>query len=279
MFIFRHYKSLVLIAILFVIAIIMLSYNTRHRRADSQTDGFFRKLVLEAAAPFQKLMHISSTGISESWEKYVYLVGIVEENKKLEKAVGELEAELLRYKEGHLEAQRLAKILAFKESLPYDFVAARVIAKEQAALSKIVIIDKGSFDGLRSGMPVVSSAGLVGRLIDVSWNVAKVLLIIDENSNVDVMLQRTRAQGIFSGTGYRGGVLKYITKNQDIAEGDEVISSGMGGVFPKGLMIGRVSFVEKLDTELFLRIRVAPYVDFSKLEEVLVLASEEKRRK
>lgn len=279
MFIFRHYKSLVLIAILFVIAIIMLSYNTRHRRADSQTDGFFRKLVLEAAAPFQKLMHISSTSISDSWEKYVYLVGVVEENKKLEKTVGELEAELLRYKEGHLEAQRLAKILAFKESLPYDFIAARVIAKEQAALSKIVIIDKGSFDGLRIGMPVVSSAGLVGRLIDVSWNVAKVLLIIDENSNVDVMLQRTRAQGIFSGTGYRGGVLKYITKNQDIAEGDEVISSGMGGVFPKGLMIGRVSFVEKLDTELFLRIRVAPYVDFSKLEEVLVLASEEKRRK
>lgn len=279
MFIFRHYKSLILIAILIVIAVIMLSYNTHHRQADSQTDGFFRKLVLEAAAPFQKLMHISSTGISESWKKYVSLVGVVEENKKLEKTVGELEAELLRYKEGHLEAQRLAKILAFKESLPYAFVAARVIAKEQAALSKIVIIDKGSFDGLRSGMPVVSSAGLVGRLIDVSWNVTKVLLIIDENSNVDVMLQRTRAQGIFSGMGYRGGVLKYITKNQDIAEGDEVISSGMGGVFPKGLMIGWVSSVEKLDTELFLKIRIAPNVDFSKLEEVLVLVAEEKRRK
>jgi rod shape-determining protein MreC len=257
----------------------MLSYNTRHRHTDSQTDGFFRKLVLEAAAPFQKLMHISSTGVSESWEKYVSLVGVVEKNKELEKTIGELEAELLRYKEGHLEAQRLAKILALKESLSYDFIAARVIAKEQAALSKIVIIDKGSFDGLRSGMPVVSSAGLVGRLIDVSWNVAKALLIIDENSNVDVMLQRTRTQGIFSGMGYRGGVLKYITKNQDIAEGDEVISSGMGGVFPKGLMIGRVSSVEKLDTELFLKIRVAPYVDFSKLEEVLVLVAEEKRRK
>lgn len=279
MFIFRHYKSLILIAILIVIAVIMLSYNTRHRQAGSQTDGFFRKLVLEAAAPFQKLMHISSTGISESWEQYVSLVGVVEENKKLENTISELEAELLRYKEGHLEAQRLAKILALRESLTYDFIAARVIAKEQAALSKIVIIDKGSFDGLRSGMPVVSSAGLVGRLIDVSWNVAKVLLIIDENSNVDVMLQRTRAQGIFSGMGYRGGVLKYITKNQDIAEGDEVISSGMGGVFPKGLMIGRVSFVEKLDMELFLKIRVAPYVDFSKLEEVLVLVAEEKRRK
>lgn len=279
MFFFKHYKSLILVAILFVIAIIMLSYNTRYRQAGNQTNGFFRKLVLEAAAPFQKLMHISSTGISESWGKYVSLVGVVEENKRLNKTIGELEAELLRYKEGHLEAQRLAKILAFKESLSYDFVAARVITKEQAALSKIVIIDKGSFDGLRSGMPVVSSAGLVGRLIDVSWNVAKVLLIIDENSNVDVMLQRTRAQGIFSGMGYRGGALKYITKNQDIAEGDEVISSGMGGVFPKGFMIGRVGSVEKLDTELFLKIRIVPHVDFSKLEEVLVLASEEKRRK
>ena len=79
--------------------------------------------------------------------------------------------------------------------------------------------------------------------------------------------------------GYRGGALKYITKNQDIAEGDEVISSGMGGVFPKGFMIGRVGSVEKLDTELFLKIRIVPHVDFSKLEEVLVLVAEEKRRK
>jgi len=277
MFFFRHYKSLILVAFLFILAIFMLSYGAR--RDQGGGGGFFRKFALEAAAPLQKLLHVSVTSISDSWEKYVALVGLVEENKKMNKTISDLEAELLLYKEGHLEAQRLAKLLALKESLNHDFVAARIVARQQTALSKIAIIDKGSFDGLSSGMSVVAPPGLVGRLIDVSWSVSKVLLIIDESSNVDVMLQRTRTQGIFSGMGFRGGALDYITKNQDIKEGDAVISSGMGGVFPKGLLVGHVSAVEKPATELFLKIRVVPYADFSKLEEVLVLVAEDKRRK
>jgi rod shape-determining protein MreC len=102
-----------------------------------------------------------------------------------------------------------------------------------------------------------------------------VLLLIDENNNIGAILQRTRTQGIVSGAGSSGCILKYIYKNQDVKEGDSVISSGMGGIFPKGLLIGKVSHVQKQDAGLFLKINVAPFVDFAKLEEVLVLASEE----
>jgi len=136
------------------------------------------------------------------------------------------------------------------------------------------LINKGSAHGLKIGMPVMATPGLIGRLIDVSWHVSKVLLLIDENNNIGAILQRTRTQGIVSGAGAHGCILKYIYKNQDIKEGDPVISSGMGGIFPKGLLIGKVSRVQKQDAGLFLKIDVAPFADFAKLEEVLVLASE-----
>ncbi len=275
MFFLKNYKSIIFVVLLFLFALIMLSYNTKYDKGG----GFFRKIIMEAAAPFQKLAHDTVKSVGNSWDRYVFLVGLVEENKNLTKTISELEAELLFYKEGYSETERLRKLLALKESLGYSFIAARVIAREQGALSKTIIIDKGSFDGLKSGMPVVAHAGLVGRVVHVSWNVAKVLLIIDENSNVDVLLDRTRVQGIFSGEGLRGGKLKYITKNQDVVAGDIVISSGMGGVFPKGLFVGQVRDVKKPDTELFLNISVTPYIDFSKLEEVLVLTSEEKGKK
>lgn len=275
MFFFRNYKSLILVTLIFIFALIMLSYSIKYDKGE----GIFRKIVLEAVAPFQSFSRFIVKSVDDSWERYVTLVGLVEKNKQLTKTIHELKAELLIYKEGYLEAKRLSTLLALRESLDYAFVAARVIAKKQTALSKTIVIDKGSFDGLKTGMPVVAPPGLVGRLINVSWNVSKVLLITDENSNVDAILHRTRVQGIFSGAGLHEGKLKYITKNQDVIRGDTIISSGMGGVFPKGLLIGQVKNVEKQDKELFLKIDVTTFVDFSKLEEVLVLVSEENEGK
>ena len=141
------------------------------------------------------------------------------------------------------------------------------------------MINKGAVHGLKTGMPVIAPPGLIGRLIDVSWHASKVLLFIDENSNVGAIVQRTRTQGIISGAGPRGLILKYISKTQDVKEGDVIVSSGMGGVFPKGLLIGQVSHVDRQDDGLFLKINVAPFVDFSKLEEILILVSEENKIK
>jgi rod shape-determining protein MreC len=116
---------------------------------------------------------------------------------------------------------------------------------------------------------------LIGRLVDVSWHVSRVLLLIDENSNIDGIIQRNRTQGIVSGAGSRGMILKYVSKVQDVQEGDIVVSSGMGGVFPKGWLIGQVIRVDRQEASLFLKIHVASFVDFSKLEEVLILSSGE----
>ncbi|MGD0021017.1 MAG: rod shape-determining protein MreC [Smithellaceae bacterium] len=271
MFFLRNYKTVIFVTVLLITALIMLSYSVKYDTGG----GIFKKIVLEAAAPMQKVLSISVKSVGDAWLRYIFLVGLQEENKNLNKKINELKAELVLYQEGYLEAQRLRKLVALRGDYNYRFVSALVIGREQAALSKTILINKGSAHGLKIGMPVMAPPGLIGRLIDVSWHVSKVLLLIDENNNIGGILQRTRTQGIVSGAGAHGCILKYIYKNQDVKEGDSVISSGMGGIFPKGLLIGKVSSVQKQNAGLFLKIDIAPFADFAKLEEVLVLASEE----
>jgi rod shape-determining protein MreC len=275
MFFLRKYKTAILIIALLVIALMMLSFNLKY----GAERGFFSKIVLQAVAPVQKGLNASIKSIRDAWQRYIFLVGIEEENKNLKKKIDELKSVIISYQEGYLEAQRLKKLLSLTDDYNYNFIPARVIGREQAALSKTILINKGTVQGLKAGMPVVVPPGLIGRLVDVSWHASKVLLFIDENSNIDAIVQRTRMQGIISGAGSRGLLLKYISKTQDVQEGDVIVSSGMGGVFPKGLLIGQVSHVDRLEASLFLKINVAPFVDFSKLEEVLVLASSENKTK
>ena len=255
MFLLRKYKTAIFIVTLLVLALIMFSYNLKYGADGS----FFRKIVLEMVAPAQKVLSTSVKSVNDAWLRYILLVGIEEENKNLRNKINELKAALILYQEGYLEAQRLRKLLDLRDDYNYHFISARVIGREQAALSKTILINKGSVHGLKTGMPVIAPPGLIGRLVDVSWHVSKVLLFIDENSNVGAIVQRTRTQGIISGAGPRGLILKYISKTQDVKEGDVIVSSGMGGVFPKGLLIGQVSHVDRQDASLFLKINVAPF--------------------
>jgi rod shape-determining protein MreC len=118
--------------------------------------------------------------------------------------------------------------------------------------------------------------GLIGRLTNVSWHSSKAQLLIDEGSNVDVLVERTRQQGMLRGAGARGCVVRYISKIQDVREGDMILTSGLSNIFPKGLLVGKVVHADRLGAGMFLNIRVSPFADFTALEEVLVLAGERK---
>lgn len=270
---FKNYRTIIVVGVVFAAVLILLSYSLRH---DSST-SFAKKLVLELAAPVQNILAASVENVRTAWTRYVHLVGLEEDNRILKNKIAELQGTLSLYKEGYLEAERLQALLSLKKEQNYNSVAARVIGREQAAVSKTLWINKGSAHGLQSGMPVINPAGLVGRLTDVAWHSSKVLLLIDENSNVDALIQRTRVQGIVRGAGPRGCVVRYISKTQDVKEGDGVMTSGMGNVFPKGLLIGKVIGVDYKDAGLFLTIRIAPMVDFNALEDVLVLAADQKK--
>ncbi|OPY01335.1 MAG: Cell shape-determining protein MreC precursor [Syntrophus sp. PtaB.Bin001] len=138
------------------------------------------------------------------------------------------------------------------------------------------MINKGQAHGIKVGMPVVAGSGVVGRVIETSWHASRVLLLIDENSNVDAIVQGGRGQGILQGASNNHCVLKYVPKMEDVRIGDAVITSGICGVFPKSWLLGTVFRVTKGESGLFQRVDVNPAVDFSKLEEVLVLTSQKK---
>lgn len=271
MFFFRNYKTIIFIIILLTALLIVLSYNLKQK----PPTGLITKVVLEVASPVQNVLNASVKSVSDAWFRYLFLVGMEEENKNLKKKIDDLKSQLILYQEGYFEAQRLRKLLALKDDYNFNFVTARVIGREQVALSKTILINKGTAHGINAKMPVLAGPGLVGRVSDVSWHTAKVLLLIDESSNIDAIVQRNRTQGIIRGAGSRGYILKYISKIQDVREGDAIVSSGISGVFPKGLMIGQVNHVDRQEAGLFLKINVAPSVDFSKLEEVMILTSDE----
>lgn len=269
MFFFRNYKTVIFVILLLIAALVVLSYNLKQK----SSAGLVTKVILEIAAPVQNALNASVKSVSDAWYRYLFLVGIEEENKNLKKKINDMKSQLILYQEGYLEAQRLRNLLALKDDYGFNFVPARVVGQGQVVLSKTFLINKGTSQGLKAGMAVMASPGLVGRVIDASWHVAKVLPLIDENSNIDAIVQRTRIQGIVRGAGSHGCVLKYISKTQDVREGDIIISSGIGGVFPKGIMIGQVSRVDKREAGLFLKIYINPSVDFSRLEEVSVITS------
>lgn len=149
----------------------------------------------------------------------------------------------------------------------------------RSSVFKTILINRGTRDGLKEGCPVLTDEGVVGRIVETSWNVSRVLLLIDNNSNIDALVQESRAQGILQGRGADGCILKYVQSSEEVREGDSVISSGLAGVFPKGLLLGVVRKVEKEPFGLFQDIQVSPSVDLLKLEEVVVILSDKEDRR
>lgn len=264
---FKNYRTVIFICAAVVAALILLSYSLKY----ASGTGMVKKLVLEAAASVQIFFNIPVERTKSAWTRYIHLVGLEEDNRKLRQTVDELQAQLILYQEGRLEADRLRQLLSLQQEYQHSFLAARVIGKEQGAFSRSLWINKGSAHGLKPGMPVMVSQGVIGRITDISWHNSKVMLLIDQSSNVDALIQRTRAQGIVRGAGTRDCVMRYVSKTQDVREGDLVLTSGLSNIFPRGLLIGRVSHVGRTDFGLFLQINVVPFADFASIEEVMVV--------
>jgi len=196
---------------------------------------------------------------------------VAEENDELKSVLNAALEKNNRCQEIEIANSRFRELLKFRNSVSYDVVAAEVIGHDPSPWFKTIIIDKGESEGVKKGLPVIVARGIAGQVSDVSSHYSKVLLIIDRNSAVDAMAQGSRARGVIKGESEGQCRFKYVLRKHNITPGASVISSGIDGVFPKGLRIGRVSRVERPDFGIFQEITVAPYVDFEKLEEVLVL--------
>jgi rod shape-determining protein MreC len=248
----------------------LLSSTSGHKRPWNPVE----QLIVEITAPFQKLIKQTINFTKDFWLNYFYLIDVRHENTRLKREINSFRRETSRYKELLATHERLRKLLQFKEVIRRPVVAAQVIGLDPTGWFKSIIIDKGKRAGLKWDMPVVNASGVVGRIVSVSIDYAKVLLIIDQNSAVDCLTQQSRDRGMVKGLSTDVCKMDYMAKSSDAVVGDMVITSGLGGIFPKGLPVGRISRVKEVSGELFKEIEVTPSVDFSKLEEVLVIQTE-----
>jgi len=261
-------KTVLILAgiLLLTVNLVMLAVTTRRPAASG-----LGRMMIAFVAPFQELAtHVVKT-VQDSWWRYFFLVSVARENQQLLQQLAESQQKIIQQHELELENQRLRELLGFKRALPAPVIAAEIIGKDPSAWFKTVIIDKGSTDGLRRGLPAVSSLGVVGQIIEVSAHQSRLMLIIDRNSGADALVQRTRARGIVKGTSQDDCYLDYVLHADDVGVGDLVVSSGFDGVYPKGLLIGTVTAVDFKGGDFFKDVQITPAVDFDKLEEVLII--------
>ena len=204
---------------------------------------------------------------------YDTLAGFRSENERLRKRVQTLEIERQKLLEAQATNSSLKQLLDLRSHLSGTAISASIIANSATSWFQSCQLNKGSADGVRKGMAVVTPLGVVGQVVAVTPRTAKVLLLTDPNSGIDVLVQRTRARGIVSGSLENGTVLKYVKRSEDVQEGDRLITSGTDGVFPKGMLVGAVTKVLKQHIGLFQFIEVLPAVQAARVEDVLVVAA------
>jgi rod shape-determining protein MreC len=260
------WSAIVCFALLAVVSLTLLTWKVKNR----VPVAFFENAVLSITRPFQQAATWTTRSLREVWGSYVYLVHVQRDNQRLREEIKWLRQENHRYLEAYLQYQRLQQLLNFREQTPLDVVAAEVIGRNSNSWTEIIYINRGTHDKVAKGFPVVTHDGLVGQVIHAAPALSQVMLLTDFRSGVDALVQRTRASGVVTGRGRDLAALKFLPVGADIQPGDRLISSGMGGVYPKGLIIGAVKDIPANGRQTQ-QVEIQPNVDFSHLEEVLVL--------
>ncbi|MHB1319338.1 MAG: rod shape-determining protein MreC [Anaerolineae bacterium] len=197
---------------------------------------------------------------------------LLRENRELKNEVVDLRGQLVLLREAQVENEDLRRQLDYKSAVPsFQLIAAEVIGRDPSSYLQYLIIDRGLDDGVRQGMPVLTDAGLVGRVARVSQGSSQVMLLTDSQSSVGAYIQRSRATGVVQGQLGPDLVMRYILQEETVVVGDVVLTSGLGGAFPKRLVIGQVVETRQTDVDMHQEAIVAPAVLLSELESVLVL--------
>jgi len=266
---FRRYHIPTFIIALLLFGLVLMSLRVKQRPGVA----FFDALFMELTSPVQKAATFVIKTIHGVFQHYVFLVHLEKENGLLKRRMAELQEENHQMKERVMANDRLLKLLQFREKMPASMIAAQVIGQDPTSWFKSVTINKGEGDGVQKGMAVISPEGVVGQIFKTSPHYATVLLMTDYNSAIDAIVQRTRAKAIVEGKEENRCQLKYLLRTEEVVVGDVVITSGLGGVFPKGLMVGEIRSVDKKGHGVFQYADLVPGVDLTKLEEVLILSA------
>jgi rod shape-determining protein MreC len=264
-----RYKNLIVLAAILFAQLIALAVQVR-RPSQAGEIRLVRVWTIAAVTPFEKALVHTQNWFHDKWTGYLYLHGVREENEQLRSQIEQMKLEQARMAEDANMARRIQTLLAFKEQYIENTIAAQVIGSSGSEQSRILYIDKGSDDGVKPDMAVITPTGIVGKVVQVSPGSAQVLPINDQLSGVGAALKDSRLQGILKGAPNGTTTLQYIMADEPVKPGEEVITSGGDRIFPKGLEVGKVVSAEP-GKDLFLNIRVIPSARLDRLEEVLII--------
>jgi rod shape-determining protein MreC len=209
-------------------------------------------------------------GAKGGWEGYFALQQVRQDNERLRAELGQLQVRLQEERALAQQSRGLQNLLELRQRTELSTTGATVIAGAAAPDFRTVTVDKGTSDGLRPDQAVISPAGVVGRIIMPSARAAKVQLLIDRNASAGALVERSRAQGVVVGNGGDRLRMEYVSSTADVQVGDLVVTSGIEGIYPKGFVIGQIKSIEK-GADTFSSIEIEPAVDYSSLEDVLVV--------
>jgi len=233
---------------------------------------FHEKAIVAIASPLQHLVRFTYEKISSTFSHYFFLVNASKENERLKIEIGELKQKLVQSNEYAQENERLRSILGIVNPPKYTSINAEKIAFGSNQFERTIRVNKGGDDGVQIGMPVINSEGLIGQVAEVFSDYSNILLLTDKSSSIDVIVQRTRTRAIIKGFSFHQLSFEFFSVEEDLQVGDIVISSGLDGIYPEGIPVGTVTATGKQGRRLFLAATVDPFVKFSKIDELRILA-------
>ncbi len=262
-------KNKIILGILIVLCIILASFNLKYQNILP----IGKSIILEVVSPLQEAVTFLINPFIKSIKTINKLSNILEENRILTEKTNTLLKENIYLKELERENRELRELLGSSYYEQFEIKLAKVIGKAKTGWKHSFFIDKGTNHNIKINMSVISQSGLIGRVITTSRNFSEVKLITDPNSSIAAMVQDSRKTGIIQGIGTNTLKFDLVPKEAEVDIGDIIITSGLGGIFPKGIQIGRVSDIKNLDYELYKTIKILPACNFDNIEEVLIITN------
>jgi rod shape-determining protein MreC len=263
-----------LLVILILVHLVAISHQVDHGGV-----SLLERIIFGAISPFQNGVAGAVSYVDSAWHGYIDLRGVRDDNARLHERLRVLELTLQEKQHQAREAERLRELLGLQQRLPMQTVVAQVVARDGVPWFRTFTINKGSKHGIELNSPVLSPTGVVGRVIARGPYAAKVQLLLDRDASVGVLFDRTRVTGVTDGqvgltdSDSRELIIQYVPNTADVERGEIVVTSGLDQIFPKGLMVGRVSRVGS-GSALFKEIYLIPSTRFEEVEEVLVAKPE-----
>lgn len=263
-------KGILLLAVIVLASFLWMTSQVR----GGQGGSLLQRTVSAVGYPVVKAIDKATGAVKGVWLGYFYLVGLRDENTRLRERGDKLSFENTRLRDSLSSAMRIRDLDALREEFGLKAAAAKVVGRDATSWFKSAWIDEGEASGIRKNMPVAVYTGVVGRVIKTLGGTSRIILITDPSSSVSCVTERTREPGILVGEGTELCRFQYVGKSADVAVGDLIVTSGLDGVFPRGMPAGEVVKVSKTGQGYFQEIEVMPTADITRVEEVLVIKYE-----